>query len=83
MAVLPHKDVGGALVQSDGRSPSKNGVLLYLNCHGRLDAAAAKALESGGKIVSPKRSLGRFGWLVTVEDTEGNVVGLFSGKDAP
>ena len=71
--------VGGDLVPcGPGNSPSKNGTRVYLNCDGKLDAVLSRVERAGGKTVQPKTSIGKWGWIAFIEDTEGNVVGLHS-----
>ena len=41
-----------------------------------VDEYAEKILEHGGKVVLPKRAIPGVGYLVYVQDTEGNVFGL-------
>jgi len=42
-----------------------------------IDKALAKVEKAGGKIVSPKISLDTVGNLVTIIDSEGNLIGLW------
>lgn len=39
---------------------------------------AGRAAEHGGKVVKEKFSIGQYGFIAFVEDTEGNVIGLHS-----
>lgn len=67
----------GALVKMEGFVPGGNGVLVYFitdDCA----AAAARAASSGGKIFKDKFSIGEYGFIALVNDTEGNMVGLHS-----
>lgn len=41
-----------------------------------IDATIAKIRENGGKISRPKLSVPGLGWLIYVEDTEGNLVAI-------
>lgn len=67
----------GALVRMPGFAPGGNGVLVYFSC---ADCAveAAKAAAAGGQIVKPKTSIGPYGYIALVNDTEGNMIGLHS-----
>jgi uncharacterized protein len=59
-------------------SPSgANSVLVYFTC---VDCAveAAKAASSGGRIEKNKFSIGQYGYISLVVDTEGNMIGLHS-----
>jgi predicted enzyme related to lactoylglutathione lyase len=80
LAILPHADgaVGGSLVQSMDARPSQSGPLLYLNTHGRLDAAIEAVGIYGGKVLSDKHSIAPFGYRAIVLDSEGNRLALHS-----
>ena len=66
----------GALVRMSGR-PSGGSTLVYFTCD---DCAieAARAASSGGKMVNEKMSIGEYGFIAMVSDTEGNIIGLHS-----
>src|SRR5262245_14369504 len=68
-----------ALVHMRGFPSGKNSVLVYFMCD---DAAVqeAKAAASGGKIEKKKFSIGQYGFMSLVYDTEGNMIGLHSMK---
>jgi predicted enzyme related to lactoylglutathione lyase len=38
----------------------------------------ARAVAAGGRIQRPKMSIGQYGWISLVIDTEGNMLGLHS-----
>lgn len=67
----------GALVKADFKKPSENGTLVYFNCN---DCAVEekRAAAQGGIVIMPKFSIGEFGFVSMVKDTEGNVIGLHS-----
>ena len=67
----------GALVQMPGGRPSGNAVIIYFTC---ADCAqeAARAVTAGGKIFKEKFSIGQYGFIALVHDTEGNMIGLHS-----
>lgn len=60
-----------------GMPSGGNSTLVYFSC---TDCAneAEKAAQAGGKVVQPKFSVGPYGFVALVQDTEGNVVGLHS-----
>jgi predicted enzyme related to lactoylglutathione lyase len=78
MAVFPYEQpgVGGCLVQSE--HPSPHGTLVFINVDGRLDRTLELVESAGGRIATPKVSLGPIGWAAHVIDSEGNRVGLHS-----
>lgn len=67
----------GALVQMPRFDSDANSVLVYFSC---ADCAveAAKAEKAGGRIQKPKMSIGPYGHIALVFDTEGNMIGLHS-----
>jgi hypothetical protein len=67
----------GALVRMPGFSSGANSVLIYFSCE---DCAveAAKAASAGGKAEKEKFSIGQYGYIALIIDTEGNMVGLHS-----
>jgi uncharacterized protein len=80
IGVLPHADtdVAGCIVVDHGGKPSQDGPLLYFNCQGRLDAAIAAVEQNGGKIVTAKQQIGRYGSRAVVLDSAGNRIALHS-----
>ena len=69
----------GALVRMPGFEAGANSVLVYFTC---ADCAveAAKAVNAGGRIQKQKESIGQYGYIALVFDTEGNMIGLHSMK---
>ena len=70
---------GGALVKMEGVSSGGNSILVYFICE---DCAveASRIVESGGQIHREKWSIGEYGFIALVVDTEGNKIGLHSLK---
>ncbi|MEQ8841349.1 MAG: VOC family protein [Acidimicrobiales bacterium] len=66
---------GGALVELDHAQPGPGGSMVYFSCE---DCAVeeARVASAGGSVVRPKFSIGDHGWVSTITDTEGNMVGL-------
>lgn len=67
----------GALVRMPGFDAGANSVLVYFRC---ADCAveAAKAAKHGGRIKKDKWSIGKYGYIALIIDTEGNMIGLQS-----
>ena len=67
----------GALVKMEGFPSGGNSTIVYFTCS---DCAveAQRASESGGKIFKDKFSIGQYGFIALVLDTEGNMIGLHS-----
>ena len=80
LAVMPYDEggSGGALLASaTAPEPSMNGSLVYLNVAPSLDAAVARAVAAGARIVTPRVDLPEgMGSFVHIADSEGNRVGL-------
>lgn len=67
----------GALVKMEGFPSGGNSTLVYFSC---ADCAVeeARAVEFGGSIQRGKMSIGEYGFISLVYDTEGNMFGLHS-----
>jgi len=74
----PH--ASGALVKAEGRTPRGDSVLVYFQCQEDLAKELRRVEAAGGKVVTPKTSIGPWGFIAHVLDTEGNRVGLASPK---
>jgi len=66
----------GALVKMPG-FPSGGSTLVYFSCED-CSIEAERAASNGGKIFKDKMSIGEYGFIALVEDTEGNMIGLHS-----
>jgi predicted enzyme related to lactoylglutathione lyase len=68
---------GGALVRMTGCSSGGSGTIVYFSC---ADCAveATRVIQAGGSIQSEKFSIGQYGFIALVIDTEGNLIGLHS-----
>ena len=67
----------GALVKMEGFPSGGNSTILYFGCE---DCAVeeGRAEKQGGKIQKKKMSIGEYGYISLVYDTEGNMIGLHS-----
>ena len=70
---------GGALVKMDGFPSGGNSTLVYFSCED-CAIAESRAEKSGGRIQRKKTSIGEYGFISLIFDTEGNMVGLHSMK---
>ncbi|MES9833656.1 MAG: VOC family protein [Candidatus Thiodiazotropha sp. L084R] len=67
----------GALVKMDGFNAGGNSTLVYFSCEDcAIEESRVKA--AGGTIQQSKTSIGEYGYISTVIDTEGNMIGLHS-----
>jgi uncharacterized protein len=69
----------GALVKSDNHVPSMDGTTVYFACED-VNEQLGKVEKLGGKVIVPKTSIGEFGFIAQIIDTEGNKVALHSEK---
>jgi predicted enzyme related to lactoylglutathione lyase len=67
----------GALVKMNGKDSGVGGTIVYFVCANCADEAS-RDLENGGKIEKEKMSIGQYGFIALVLDTEGNMIGLHS-----
>jgi uncharacterized protein len=67
----------GALVKMNGKDSGVGGTIVYFSC---ADCAveASRAVQNGGQIQKEKASIGQYGFIALVLDTEGNMIGLHS-----
>ena len=81
MAWFPTTEGGagcsGALLKSEGRTPSHDGTMIYFSVPD-IDAVLARVAANGGRTLTPKTDIGEYGFYAYFEDSEGNRVGLHS-----
>ena len=67
----------GALVKMADGPSGGNAVLVYFSC---ADCAveAARTAAAGGHLMREKMSIGPYGFIALIRDTEGNMIGLHS-----
>jgi len=67
----------GALVKMDGYPAGGQGSIVCFNCNDcALDES--RVVNAGGKVEQAKMSIGEFGFMSLIIDTEGNNIGLNS-----
>ncbi len=67
----------GSLVKMPGFSAGRNSVIIYFSSE-NCEHEEARVVAAGGKIEKPKMSIGQYGFISLVYDTEGNMIGLHS-----
>lgn len=69
----------GALVKMEDKSSGVNSIIVYFSCE---DCAIeeSRVSESGGQVHRSKMSIGDYGFISLILDTEGNMIGLHSMK---
>ena len=69
----------GALVKMDGKDSGLGGTIIYFSCED-CGETETLAFDAGAKIHLPKMSIGDYGFISLVYDSEGNMIGLHSMK---
>ena len=81
MAWFPSVEDGigasGTLIKSEALTPSHDGILIYFTALD-IDGTLTKVNANGGKTLTPKTSIGEYGFYAYFEDSEGNRLGLHS-----
>ena len=67
----------GALCKMKDKDSGPGGTIVYFSC-GNCQVTQTRALDAGGRIHLPKMSIGEYGFISLVHDTEGNMIGLHS-----
>jgi predicted enzyme related to lactoylglutathione lyase len=67
----------GALARMEGCPSGGMGTLVYFSCEDCANESS-RAVAAGGKVFKPKMSIGHYGFIALVTDTEGNMIGLHS-----
>ncbi len=83
LAIFPYEQPGvsGAVVESknvkpSGIQPSTDGVVVYLNCDGKLDAVLEPRYQLQRSGDRTQKHIPGVGWVAQIRDSEGNRVGL-------
>jgi len=69
----------GALIKMEGKESGGGGTIIYFSCE-NCATEAARAAKNGGEIFKKKFSIGDYGFISLIIDTEGNMIGLHSLK---
>lgn len=72
-------NITGALVEKENRVPNGNNTMVYFESEDCI-TEEARVEKAGGKIIKSKMSIGEFGFISIIMDTEGNTIGLHSRK---
>lgn len=70
---------GGALAKMKGFEGGRNSVIVYFHSED-CSIEEKKVVQNGGEIIKPKTSIGPYGFITLVNDTEKNVIGFHSMK---
>lgn len=67
----------GCVIHGGEHKPCGEGVMIYLNCDGKLDAVIGRVGDAGGKVLMPTITLpDGLGVFTHILDSEGNRIGL-------
>ncbi|MCW8329062.1 VOC family protein [Photobacterium sp. SDRW27] len=69
----------GALVKMERDSARRNSTIVYFSCED-CGIEESRVVTVGGNIQQSKKSIGQYGFMSLVIDTEGNMFGLHSMK---
>jgi predicted enzyme related to lactoylglutathione lyase len=78
--MLPDKTgCPGAIVRMQGKDSGAGGTIIYFTCE---DCAveASRVVRHGGQVEREKFSIGSYGFIAFILDTEGNRIGLHSRR---
>jgi uncharacterized protein len=67
----------GALAKMDGKGGGGSGTIIYFSCRDCAEETA-RAIKCGGRVHKPKQSIGEYGFIALIFDTEENMIGLHS-----
>jgi uncharacterized protein len=65
----------GGLVKMEGVEPGGSSTIPYFHCD-EVAVELDRVVTAGGKIRTPKESIGQYGFMALIVDTEGNTIGL-------
>jgi uncharacterized protein len=65
----------GALVKMDGVTSGGSGTIPYFHCD-EVAVESERVVSAGGQVHKSKISIGQYGFMALVVDTEGNMIGL-------
>ncbi|MDX2242665.1 MAG: VOC family protein [Leptolyngbyaceae cyanobacterium bins.302] len=65
----------GALVKMEGVKSGGSGTIPYFHCD-EVATELERVVAAGGQIQQPKTSIGQYGFMALMVDTEGNTIGL-------
>lgn len=72
-------NISGALVEKEDMIANGNNTIVYFVSQD-CTTEEARVEKAGGRIIKPKMSIGEFGFVSILIDTEGNTIGLHSKK---
>ena len=80
MTWFPMQDgngASGALMKGPGYDVGSQGPVIYFTCLD-IEGTLVRVPSLGGKVILPKKSIGQYGYIGWLTDSEGNTVALHS-----
>ncbi len=85
MALFPFSaaspGIMGALVTGESYTPSEDGTRVYFHTSD-IEATLNRAVELGGEMLYPRKSIGELGYVAEFRDSEGNRIALHQPAQA-
>jgi uncharacterized protein len=72
-------NISGALVEKENWVAGGNNTVVYFASEDCV-TEENRVAQAGGKLLTPKMSIGAFGFISILMDTDGNTIGLHSTK---
>ncbi|SEW54764.1 VOC family protein [Chitinophaga arvensicola] len=72
-------NISGALVEQENRAAQGNNTIIYF-ASADCVTEESRVEKANGKVIQPKTSIGEFGFISILTDTEGNTIGIHSRK---
>ena len=69
----------GALIKGDNHTPSTTGSIVYFSVES-IEKSLEIANQNGGEVLVSKTSIGEFGFIAQLMDSEGNRIALHAEK---
>ncbi len=69
----------GAMIKIEGCPSGPGGTLVYFSCEA-CAVEETRAINVGGRVFKPRFSIGLYGFISLIWDSEGNLIGLHSQK---
>lgn len=73
--VMDALGASGALVRMEGVESGGIGTIPYFHCND-VAVEESRVVPAGGQVFKPKMSIGQYGFMALIVDTEGNTIGL-------
>lgn len=78
IALIKNKEgIIGCVSDNQNYQPSIAGVIIYLDTWDKTDEIINRVIPAGWKIKMPKTKIWKFWYVAHIEDSEGNLIGLF------